>query len=205
MNDNPLFDEGVIKYQCFWEKAPAASDWNIEALNKTREWLHIRKLIGINKAGIGYGNISIRYEANRFLITGSSTGHLQTLGPEHYTLVTSFDHLKNHLFCTGPIQASSESMTHGMLYRADSTINAVIHIHNEAMWRHFSGRIPTSDPSVPYGTPEMALEIERLFKKTDLPYRKAMVMGGHFEGIITFGKSLDEALDLCKTLYDEVI
>jgi len=204
MNNNSLSDEGVIKYQCTWKKAPPGADWNIEALNNTRDWLHTRKLIGINKEGIGYGNISIRYDENRFVITGSATGHLETLGPEHYTLVTSFDHLKNHLYCTGPIKASSESMTHGMLYRADSSINAVIHIHNEPMWRHFTGKIPTSDPSVPYGTPEMALEIERLYKNSDLPQRKAMVMGGHFEGIIAFGVSLNEALEVCKMLYEEV-
>jgi len=39
----------------------------------------------------------------------------------------------------------------------------------------------------------MALEIKSLFKTTDVLDKKLLVMGGHEEGIITFGKDLEDA------------
>ena len=57
-------------------------------------------------------------------------------------------------------------------------------------------KVPTSDNLVPYGTPEMAKEIKRLFEETSLSNEKIMVMGGHEEGIISFGKNLEEAANV---------
>ena len=54
-------------------------------------------------------------------------------------------------------------------------------------------KIPTSDRKIPYGTSEMASEINGLFKETNLMECKVMVMGGHDEGIIAFGENLQEA------------
>ena len=53
--------------------------------------------------------------------------------------------------------------------------------------------VPTSSEAIPYGTPEMANEIKRLFDETTLSKEKIMVMGGHREGIVSFGKDLEEA------------
>ena len=39
----------------------------------------------------------------------------------------------------------------------------------------------------------MAKEIQRLFRETDVKEKKILVMAGHKEGIISFGKDLDEA------------
>ena len=39
----------------------------------------------------------------------------------------------------------------------------------------------------------MANEIKRLFDETALNKEKILVMGGHREGIISFGKDLEEA------------
>ena len=53
--------------------------------------------------------------------------------------------------------------------------------------------VPTTKKEVPYGTPEMANEIFRLFKETAVQQEKIIVMAGHDEGIISFGKDLEEA------------
>ena len=39
----------------------------------------------------------------------------------------------------------------------------------------------------------MAKEMLRLFKETNLARKKIILMGGHEEGIISFGKNLAEA------------
>jgi len=203
MTQHSPHDEGIVKYQCTWNRQPAAPDWNIAALNNCREWLFKQNLMGVNAAGIGFGNISTRYSNNQFLISGSATGHLTKLTEQHYSCVTDFDVEQNHLVCTGPAQASSESMSHGTLYRTSPQTGAVIHVHHEGMWRHFFDKVPTTDAAVPYGTPEMALEIERLYKASSLPHTKFMIMGGHIEGIMTFDTSLDGALEILKTYYSE--
>ena len=61
------------------------------------------------------------------------------------------------------------------------------------MWEKLLNIVPTTPENIEFGTPEMAWEISRLFKKTDVKKKKIIVMGGHKEGIISFGKSLDEA------------
>ncbi|MDF1672500.1 MAG: class II aldolase/adducin family protein, partial [Vicingaceae bacterium] len=97
------------------------------------------------------------------------------------------------LDCIGKIKASAESLTHAAFYDVDSSIKAVIHIHSRHLWDVLIDKIPTSKREVPYGTSEMASEILRLFKETSIQQEKIMVMGGHDEGIIAFGKNLQEA------------
>ena len=72
----------------------------------------------------------------------------------------------------------------------------MIHCHDLALWRGLLDHVPTSSKAVTYGTPEMAYEIMRLFKETDVPSRKILVMAGHEGGIVTFGKNLQEAFEV---------
>ena len=100
---------------------------------------------------------------------------------------------KNWVKCTGEIKASAESLTHAAFYEADNSIRAIIHVHNKDLWEKYIDDIPTSDKTVSYGTAEMAGEVKRLFRETDILNKKAMVMGGHEEGLIAFGSTLNEA------------
>jgi len=61
------------------------------------------------------------------------------------------------------------------------------------LWATLLGHAPTTSKAIEYGTPEMAYEVRRLFKTTDVKSRKIFVMAGHEGGIITFGKDLEEA------------
>ncbi len=158
--------------------------------------MHDRKFIGYDaKQEVGYGNISHRHHnSDQFLISGTQTGHLEQLAPEHFSLVTTYDLANNKLQCHGPIQASAESLTHAALYNISTEINAVIHIHNVDMWETLKHQIPTSSEAVPYGTPEMAFEMQRLYRETEFSKHKMAVMGGHYEGLIAFGASVENAV-----------
>ena len=198
-----MHDEGVVKYQCEWKQTEANSAWNIGSLKSCRDRLFGLGFIGVDAEGIGYGNVSCRYKGESFLITGSATGHIPELTGDHFCLVTSFNLQKNGLTCVGPIQASSESMSHGTIYRCDSAVNTVIHIHYEPMWTFYNGIVPTTDSAVAYGTPGMAYEIERLYRNSDVSKTGFMVMGGHYAGLIAFGAAIEEAEMVIMARYEQ--
>ena len=186
-------DEGVVKYSCEWIAAPALPASTLAGIREWRERCYRAELIGeYQDVGIGYGNISIRY-GDHFIISGTQTGNVPDLGPEGYTEVTEADIAGNSLVCRGPVAASSESLTHAMLYRLSPDIQAVIHVHNADMWHRMLHNVPTTGAAIPYGTPEMAGEIERLWNETDLPKQCVLAMAGHEDGIIAFGRTLEQA------------
>lgn len=194
--------EGVIKFTCNWTKSKPFAPEVVAELNHWRQILYSKGLIGLDKQGIGYGNISIRYQQNQFIISGSGTGQYSELTNEHYTLVTGFNVHRNTVDAVGPIIASSESMTHAILYQCDPNINSVIHIHHKEFWKRLLHKVPTTDKKAEYGTPEMAMEMVRLYNKTELPKTKLLVMAGHEEGVVTFGVNLESA---AKILLDKMV
>ncbi len=145
--------------------------------------------------GIGYGNISVRTPGG-FIITATRTGGLEHLGAEHYTEIVGVDLGRNSVDFNAESPAvtpSAECMTHAAFYQADPAIGAVIHVHHLEFWRGLLNKVPTTAVEIAYGTPEMALEIARLYRETNLPTRKLAAMAGHEEGVISFGRDLDEA------------
>jgi L-ribulose-5-phosphate 4-epimerase len=187
-------EEGYVKFQAEWEKSPPMPLKFFKDLNRWRIRLYDLGLIGAYPDGIGYGNISQRFDKQgSFLITGSATGHLKSLTAAHYSLVSKVIPEENRLICHGPVIASSESMSHAVIYRECPDVKGVIHVHHRALWEWLLHQVPTTGISAAYGTPEMAMEIKRLFNRTELKAIKIFVMEGHREGIFTFGKTLDEA------------
>jgi hypothetical protein len=61
------------------------------------------------------------------------------------------------------------------------------------MWNNLIHKVPTTKIEATYGTPEIANEIKRLFSESTVAAEKIIVMGGHKEGIISFGRTLEEA------------
>lgn len=186
-------NEGVIKFKCNWIIEPALPFDEIAALDKWRSKLYNAGLIGEDENGIGYGNISCRLKGNIFVITGSGTGSLQKLNAEHYTRVTDYDFSKNALTSAGPIKASSESLTHAAIYESLSFVNAVFHIHHAALWQKLMSELPSTTPDVEYGTTAMVNEIKRLMTNPFILEQGILAMGGHRDGVITFGKNPGEA------------
>jgi len=182
-----------IKFSCERIAAPAIAFAGFDELNNYRSKLRELGLIGMDANGIGFGNLSVRDHANGFHITGSSTGSLAQLAPTDFTKVVAYDFVKNWLRCEGPVVASSESLTHAAVYESEPKAGAVIHCHNANVWKALVDLAPTTSKTVAYGTPEMAYEVRRLFKTSDVKARKIFVMAGHEEGIVTFGKDTAEA------------
>jgi len=177
-------EKGYIQFRCEWYVAsppqvpPELIAW--------RDRLHEMNLIGVYPDGIGFGNISIR---EPFLISGTATGHFPRTGPEHFAEITGFDIADNAVSCRGRVKASSESLSHAAVYRSDPAAQAVIHVHHMTSWESLRGRAPTTDPSAEAGTPQMADAIAAILPLDD----GFFVMGGHREGIVAYGSSLDEA------------
>ena len=188
-------DEGYIKFDSDWTPGPEADDALTALLDRWRRPLFDAGLIGhYEDLGIGYGNLSVRSgEGREFVISGTQTGSVAETSGQHYARVTDYDIDANRVSSTGPVEASSESLTHAAIYELDPAINGVVHVHSKPLWQSLLGRLPTTRESISYGTPEMAHEFERLYRDTDFASGGVAVMAGHEEGIIAFGSTLEEA------------
>jgi hypothetical protein len=84
-------------------------------------------------------------------------------------------------------------LTHAAIYSYQPQVNGIIHVHNPKIWRKLLHQVPTTRLEIPYGTPEMAREMFRLFDEENLGEGKILVMAGHEDGFLTFGHNLKEA------------
>lgn len=187
-------NEGYVKFECNWEKQPVhIPDDLFISFGKHRAQLCRLGLIGAYPDGIGYGNISIRSGYRTFFITGSSTGLLNALQMSHYSEVLSYSIPDNSVDCKGLTKASAESLTHAAIYESVGEAGAVVHVHCQWLWEELLDQYPTTPADIEYGTPEMAFAVQSLAKEAQLLEDKIIIMGGHREGIITFGRNLEEA------------
>lgn len=190
-----MIDEGYIKFRIRWTKTPPLAHPEIETLNRWRSRLFEARLIGQYEAlGIGYGNLSVRVgDGSRFIISATQTGHIERAGAEHYALVTEADIAANTVTCEGPLQASSESLTHAALYALDPAIRSVVHVHDADLWSRVLNTIPTTGPRIAYGTPEMARDFARLCDDSDFLSSGIAAMAGHDDGLVAIGSSIERA------------
>jgi L-ribulose-5-phosphate 4-epimerase len=188
-------DEGYVKYQSEWRPGPAPDPAAVRLLESWRRPLFAAGLVGHHPVlDVGFGNISIRApRPGEFIISASQTGYLATTGAEHYCRVIRADIAGNRIVCVGPLQASSEALTHAALYRLSERINAVVHVHSRSLWERERNRLPTTAPGVAYGTPDMAREVERLWRESGFRTIGVAVMAGHEEGLVSIGSTLGEA------------
>lgn len=199
----PLDDqrEGVIKFDCrFRLGEPLPYDQLIEII-AWRKILFQLSLIGQDPGryqGLGFGNISRRWVTSEadggFVISGTQTGELAELDARHFTLVRLCDPGRNLIDAQGPVQPSSESLTHGVLYGLDARVNWVMHVHSPHIWQQAAAlALPATDPDVPYGTAALAAEVQRLWRQTDVSARGIFAMGGHEDGVVAFGPDAQSA------------
>jgi len=207
MNGHPK--EGYYKFSPRFVGPIAFPPPVVAELNRWRDRLFELKLVGMytegELKGVGYGNVSMRTPGG-FVITATRTGGLPVLGAAHYTEIAAVDVDRNAVDYRAVSESttpSSECMTHAMFYQADPGVGAVIHVHHLELWKRLLNRIPTTAADVEYGTPGMAREILRLYRETDLPCGKLAVMAGHEEGIISFGRDLDEAGKVLLNAYSQ--
>lgn len=201
-----MYDEGVIKF---------TADHSHETLEPRRygelgcqliawrEVLAKLQLVGQDPArygGAGYGNVSARVGApgsargaRPMLISGTQTGGLARMSLSHLCLVERYDYGRNWVRSRGSIEPSSETLTHGAIYDLSPAIRYVYHAHSPIIWQRARElRIPVTDPSIPYGTPEMARAVQRLYTSSTLAANGIVAMGGHEDGVIVFGYDAEE-------------
>jgi ribulose-5-phosphate 4-epimerase/fuculose-1-phosphate aldolase len=196
--------EGVVKHKILFTPKPPVPEEMITELNHWRAMLYWVKLIGQNSEmylGKGYGNVSMRlppYNSQkgkkRFLVTGTQTGKLERLTAQHYSTVLEYYPDKNLIVAEGPVEPSSEAMSHGAIYDGYDAARFVFHAHSPMTWvaAGLLG-LPSTSAHAAYGTPEMAEEIARLLRETDALDRRIIVMLGHKDGVISFGRTAMEA------------
>ena len=196
--------EGVIKFDLQFTPAPPLAMTDLTVLNAWRRILWLLGLTGCDPKrydGLGYGNVSLRlppYTAppceRRFAISGTQTGNLPVLGAEHYALVQACIPAANRVIASGPLYPSSEALTHGALYALDPELRCVLHVHSPLLWRQaIPLELPMTDPAAAYGTPAMAAEVARLYGEPAVRAGGILAMGGHEDGLLAFGSSVEAA------------
>lgn len=199
--------EGAIKFE------PRHSSGRLEAsrfgdlvcqLVAWREILARTGLVGRDPAlygGYAYGNVSGRVgpfpgarHERAFVVSGSGSSGKPRVGLADFCLITRCEPRQNRVTSRGAGLPSSESLTHGAIYDLAPHIRFVFHVHSPTIWRRARElRLPTTEASAPYGSPEMALEVERLYRSSALGELGILAMGGHEDGVVVFGRTAEEA------------
>ena len=199
--------EGAIKFEAEHTYRPLPARRFGELASKLIAWREIMALTGLigqdpsRYEGAGYGNASVRIGPpsaalgrRSFLITGTQTSGKRCVDLSNFAVVERYDYRNNRVESCGPAMPSSESLTHGAAYDLGPHIRSVLHAHSPVLWKNARRlRLPISDPSAPYGSPMMAEEVRRLYHSSVLPERQILAMGGHEDGVIAFGRSIEEA------------
>jgi len=186
--------EGIIKFEATNVSSETISEKEFTFINQWRQQSYDKGYIGVGDDGIGYGNISFRSGAdNEFIISASATGEIDDLKCSDYSRVINFDIEKNSLQCQGPKLASSESLSHAAIYKANKAVKAVLHIHNIELWERLINKTPTTPLEAEYGTQAMANAISSIVKKSENG-NGLIIMAGHKEGIISYGSSLENCI-----------
>ena len=190
-------ETGVVKFQYDCSERELIPFPEFDQLNAARQELRQLGLIGVDENGVGFGNVSVRdRNADSFYITGSGTGALPLLTLRDYAKVVTWDFDRNWLRCDGRTIASAESLTHAAVYAMATEAHVVVHGHHRELWRDLIKRDSATRANVPYGTPEMAREVQRLFRETPVRAQGIFAMAGHEDGIVVFGHTFGEAFDL---------
>ncbi|MDH7484061.1 MAG: class II aldolase/adducin family protein, partial [Spirochaetales bacterium] len=214
--------EGIIKFACHWQQCALYQCECAHAVLDVRNRLWDRGLVGAAADGTGFGNVSSvvsrnearelapdlvervqsRYHAGQryFLVTGSQTGREAVLDISGLSLVLEWNLAANELACAGPVRASSESLTHAALYEAESRIGGVVHVHAPWYWAHWPENAPRTAADVSYGTPAMGYEIQRIWRETGAAVSGAVCMGGHRDGLLAWGETVEQALETLLTM-----
>ncbi len=192
-----MVDEGVIKYRLNHQIDEPLWDHDYSSLDRWHQLFKAEQILGQDPArydGLGFGNLSQRIDQNSFLISGTQTGDLDKLRPEHYSLVTGVNLSNNSVDACGPVKPSSESLTHAAVYALDERIQFVFHVHSPDIWcaRHSLGIAQTGN-DIAYGTTQMAEEMYRLHQQGSFVNGNILAMSGHQDGIISFGGNAEEA------------
>jgi ribulose-5-phosphate 4-epimerase/fuculose-1-phosphate aldolase len=207
MTSAATYDEGVVKFAVDHRREPLDARRYGELAAALAGWRRVMAMTGVvgqeaaRYGGAGFGNVSARVGApasplgrRAMLVSCTQTGGQGEVGLDDFCIVERYDIAGNRVESRGLCQPSSEAMTHGAIYDLGPHIRAVLHGHAPILWsRARELRVPCTAPGVAYGTQEMAREMARLYRSSGLPEQQILAMTGHQDGVIAFGRSVDEA------------
>lgn len=202
-------DDGVIKYdRSNFTQCEALNYSEYAELETWRTLLYRLNLIGeYPEEKVGFGNMSkaidysdyASFDGTQFVITGTQTGKYPKLNGEHYTRVLGYDIAHQKITVLGPLEASSEALTHAAIYEANSNIKAIFHIHSKPIWDGMKNDFaPSTHEDIPYGTLEMANAVKDLI---GIQKKGVICMRGHEDGVIAYAETTEAAGDLILELY----
>jgi len=160
-----------------------------------RAWRQICKGLGLlgqqpdRYAGFGFGNLSVRDPARprEFVITASQTGGADDLHADDLVRIVECSLARFWVEAEGEKPPSSETLTHAMIYAADSEIRWILHAHSPALWAGTERLgLPCTAADVPYGSPQMAAAVASLVQGSS---HRPLVFTtlGHEDGVFACG------------------
>ncbi len=195
--------EGVIKFRLDHRPGPAPEATLTAPLRAWFRVLRRLELLGQRPdryLGYAYGNLS-RRDGSGFLVTCTQTSGQERLEPDQFSRVEAWNIAANRLRASGPCKPSSEALTHAIVYQRIPAARFVFHVHSPEIWRNMEAlALPVTDPTAEYGTPEMAAATEAVLAGMGLPASGALGMGGHEDGILSWGETAEEAGGLLVSL-----
>ena len=184
--------EGVVKYRLHHEPGSPLDASDLADLIRWHAQCWDLGVVGRDPrryGGYAFGNISVR-QGSGFIISGTQTGGREQLTAADYARILECDPGDNQVRSQGPAKPSSETLTHGEIYAAQPHIQAIIHGHAPVLWSQARDLgLPITAPDAACGTPEMAAEVRRIVQA--LGADGLLIMGGHEDGVIAYGKDLD--------------
>lgn len=202
-------DDGIIKYdRSNFTQCDSLKYSEYATLESWRSLLFKLNLIGeYPLQGVGFGNMSeaadyrehFNFQGTQFVITGTQTGKHQKLNGDHYTRVLGYDIAQQKIQVLGPLEASSEALTHAALYDSNPDIKSIFHIHSKEIWSGMiNENLPATHEDIPYGTLEMANAVKDLIANSS---HGVICMKGHEDGVIAYAESAEKAGELILELY----
>jgi hypothetical protein len=193
--------DGVIRYRLLHHPEPL--DESAAALARTLDgcrWRLWREGLigqdGIRYGGVGWGNVSGRLDGPAFLVTGTQTGGLEHTDERHYAVVEQCVVTgggTGEVHSRGPVQPSSEAMSHAAVYAAAPEVRFVFHIHAPALWNAAEALgLPQTPRTAEYGTVAMAEAVAAVAGRGG---SRVLVMGGHQDGVLAWGERAEELLE----------
>jgi len=194
-----MMDEtGIIKYKCHWHDKPLKPSLELDEIIEWRNLAKKDNYIGISKNGIGFGNISIKVD-DGFIISGSATGHLVSGAAKDFALAYNWNIQNNQVWCSGETKASSEALSHAIIYNTLTQVNTILHIHHHQLWKKYYYILPSTAVDIEYGTPAMALGIQKLLSNPN-NNSGIILMKGHQNGLISYGESFKNVFEQIERL-----
>ena len=186
---------------------PIVTPEEMHELDRYRDIFYSLKLIGEAIGGVGYGNMSQRLEESdcevgkrQFAITGRGCSTLENISVNDYAKVIEYDLDNKLVTAEGPVEPSSESLMHGAIYDFDQIYKSVVHVHSKPIWINaLKLGIPITPAYAEKGTDRLAIEAQKILKSTNAAELGIIALGGHQDGILSFGKSPKDA---CMTIID---